>query len=975
MRKQIIMIVLSFAFTGATAQNRLCQWVSPFIGTAGHGHTFPGATMPFGMVQLSPDTRLEGWDGCSGYHYSDSYIYGFSHTHLSGTGCSDYGDILLMPRKGKLTFYNGSDTTHDKGYRSPFLHRKETASPGYYAVHLDDTGIIAELTATHRTGLHRYTFPASSESHILIDLAHRDLVLESSLEIVSSTEVEGFRRSRAWAQDQHIYFVAQFSKSFVSWKIKNDDVISSIRSAKGNELAVSLHFNTAQGEMILVKVGISAVSIEGARRNLEAEQDGFDFNSVKAAAESAWEAALGKIIVEGGRDSDKTVFYTSLYHSLIAPNLYQDVDGCYRGRDMQIHESQEFNYYTVFSLWDTFRAAHPLFTIIDQKRTVDFIKTMLAQYVQGGRLPVWELAANETDCMIGYHSVPVIADAWVKGIRGFDADLALEAMRASAEADRDGIKEYCTYGYIPGDLEPESVSKTLEYSYDDWCIAQLAASLNEDETCKEYLYRAQFYKNIYNPETGFMQAKLNGMWQTPFDPAEVNFHFTEANSWQYSFFVPHDISGMIDLMGGKAALSSKLDVLFTASTETSGRKQADITGLIGQYAHGNEPSHHMAYLYNYADQPWKTQKRVSEILNLLYSDQSDGLCGNEDCGQMSAWYVLSAMGFYSITPGDDIYAIGSPLFNKVTINLENGNCFVIEADNPGVDNPYIKSATLNGYTFDQTYLKHETIMNGGHLKFSMDNTPDKKWGLQARPTAITQNLLVASPVVKGATTFYDTQEISITTAGSNEIFYTVDGSRPTCRSTSYVDPVFIDKSTVLSAISMDDRENYSHVMKAEFHKIPMHRSISYTTPYSPQYTAGGTRALIDFIRGGNDFRTGKWQGFRSGDVEATVDLGEVQEISQISVGFLQNVYSWIWMPESVEFMASVDGKKFNTIKTVIIDTDETEYGAIIKEVELSVDSLPLRFLRIKATGRGPIPRWHPGKGSKRWIFIDEIMVK
>jgi len=551
----IIIIALNFSCKKKSnyKEVQLTQFVNPFVGTGGHGHTYPGASMPFGMVQLSPDSRLEGWDGCSGYHYSDTLVYGFSHTHLSGTGCSDYGDILFMP-------YVGDARLGEKNKPcSLFSHDNEVASPGYYKTTLDDYNIDVQLTVSKRVGFHQYTFPESESACVLVDLKHRDKVIASEIKVVNDTEIEGFRRSQAWAYDQHIYFVAKFSKAFESYSIVlNDSIENSDKSAKGENIKSKFIFKTKEGESILVKVGISAVSIEGARKNLEEEIPDWDFEKTKTDADKAWNNELNKIQAKGGSDDQKTVFYTALYHSLLAPNLYQDVDGNYRGRDLEIHNAAEHEYFTVFSLWDTYRAAHPLFTLIDQKRTNDFIKTMLLQYQQGGKLPVWELGACETGCMIGYHSVPVIADAFIKGIKDYDIQLALEAMKNSANQENLGLKYVQTCAYIPMHKEHESVSKALEYAYDDWCIAQMAKELNSEDDYTNFIKRAQYYKNTQDPTTGFMRARENGGWQKPFDPKEVNFNFTEANSWQYSFYVPHDISGFMANLGGKEKLGENI---------------------------------------------------------------------------------------------------------------------------------------------------------------------------------------------------------------------------------------------------------------------------------------------------------------------------------------------------------------------------------------------------------------------------------
>jgi predicted alpha-1,2-mannosidase len=630
--------------------------VDPFIGTGGHGHTFPGATLPFGMVQLSPDTRLDGWDGCSGYHDDDTVVYGFSHTHLSGTGVSDYGDVSFLPGVGTPQGHTSYGRTLGDGDGARFAKASEHAEPGFYTVTLSDSRIKVELTATERTGWHRFTFPAAESAYVRVDLASRDEVLASSVRVVDDHTIKGERRSRAWARDQRVFFVARFSQPFRARMIVGGVPLPGAREADGRDVRVALFFDAARGARVVAKVGISAVDVAGARAALATEAKGWDFDAVRARARATWRRALSRIEVTGATPAQDTTFYTALYHTMLQPNLYTDVDGRYRGRDGEVHVAKGWTQYTVFSLWDTFRAAHPLYTILEPERTRDFIETFLAQYREGGRLPVWELAGNETDCMIGYHAVSVIADAWAKGIRGFDAAAALTAMRASAESDARGLADYRVRGYVPGERESEGVSKTLEYAYDDWCIAGLADALGETVVRDRYLERAQGWRHLLDPATGFMRPRINGRFKTPFDPSEVDFHFTEANSWQYSFFVPQDIAGHIEALGGRARYAAKLDSLFTVSSRTTGREQADITGLIGQYAHGNEPSHHIAYLYDYAGQPWKTQAMVRRILDSLYTTGHDGLAGNEDCGQMSAWYVMSALGLYAVTPGQEQYA-------------------------------------------------------------------------------------------------------------------------------------------------------------------------------------------------------------------------------------------------------------------------------------------------------------------------------
>ena len=719
MRKNLLKIsLLVFCSSSLFAQTKdYTQYVDPFIGTGGHGHTFPGVTVPFGMMQLSPDTRLSGWDGCSGYHNSDNKIYGFSHTHLSGTGASDYGDILLMPTTGKPQLSN-------KKYSSLFKKENEKASAGYYSVVLDKSNIKVELAATIRSGLHKYTFPKSTSANVILDLTHRDRVKESDITINGNTEITGKRVSDNWANNQILYFVIQFSKPFVC-------------SQTLGSLKASVSFETEEGEVIYAKIGMSAVSVEGARKNLEAEQTGFDLEKLKSDAKSAWNKELSRIEIEAKDEHVMRTFYTALYHCMIAPNVYQDVDGKYRGRDFEIHETKDFTYHTVFSLWDTYRALHPLLTLIDKKRTSDFINTFIKEFEEGGRLPVWELSSCETWCMIGYHAVPVIWEAYSKGVTSFDANKAYEAMKFSAMEDKNALKGYKANGYIKYMDDGQSVSRTLEYAYDDWCIAQMAKKLGKEEDYKYFIERAQYYKNVYDVTTGFMRPRNDG-FLSPFDPFEVNHHYTEGNSWQYSFYVPQDLSGQMKLLGGKEKLAAFLDSLFSASTKLTGHKQPDITGLIGQYVHGNEPSHQIAYEYNYAGQPWKTQAMVRRIMNEMYRDQPDGLAGNEDCGQMSAWYIFSALGFYPVCPGSEQYAIGSPIVDKAIIHLEDGKSFTILAKNNNVQNVYINSAKLNGKEYTKSFLTFDDIIKGGTFELEMNNAPNTKWGSADNDVPVTK---------------------------------------------------------------------------------------------------------------------------------------------------------------------------------------------------------------------------------------------
>ena len=957
-------------------QKSAYESVNPFIGTGGHGHTYPGATMPFGMVQLSPDTRLEGWDGCSGYHYSDSIIYGFSHTHLSGTGVGDYCDVLIMPTQGAVQFDNGYKSGVENGYASAFKKETEKASPGYYQVHLDKHDIDVRLTATERVGVHEYTFNKADTANIILDLTHRDKLLDFNVIAFNKSEIDGFRISEGWASNQHIYFAIRFSKEFQSCRILKEDgfdhnmkKISILRTKK-----MALKFNCEAGEKIMVKVGISAVSIEGARKNLEAEAPHWDFTKYKADAKAKWEKELNKIEVKTNNKVKKEIFYTALYHTMIVPNVFSDVDGKYRGMDRMIHQSKD-PVYTVFSLWDTFRATHPLYTIIEQEKDNAFIRTFLKQYKDGGELPIWELAGNYTGCMIGYHAIPVIADAYAKGLRDYDTGLALKAMMHSANQDKLGLKFYKGQGYIAAGDEAESVSKTLEYAYDDWCIATMAKQMKKDSVFNVFIKRAQHYKNLYNPETGFMQSKMNGSWRNGFDPAEVNFNFTEANSWQYSMFVPQDIKGLIDLHGGAAKFEQKLDELFTTNMELKGREQADITGLIGQYAHGNEPSHHMAYLYDDVGKPYKTQERVHQILTEQYTNRPDGLSGNEDCGQMSAWYVLSAMGFYPATPGMDYYSIGTPLFDEVVIHLENGKQFKITANNVSDQNKYIQGAMINGKPLNKAVLYHQQIMDGGELAFEMGGQPNMKWGKENMPVPEIDKKYRITPVPYFRTNSPTFQDSLLVEVGNFKTGDTVFVGINNEDWKMYEKPFYIYQTSEIT-IQAQKNNKRSFPVTANYKKITGGRSIKILTPYDNQYNAGGDNALIDFMKGTANFRTGFWQGYQGKDVELIVDLGKITSIHTISVGALQDINSWIWFPPGIEFMSSEDGEKFTKLKTVKNDFPDNEYGAFTKEFECKFSSyIRCRYVKVKVKNYGKCPEWHLGKGGQSWLFMDEITIE
>ncbi|MBK9163549.1 MAG: GH92 family glycosyl hydrolase [Acidobacteria bacterium] len=1017
----------------ATAQTRdYTRWVNPFIGTGGHGHTFPGATMPFGMVQLSPDTRIDNWDGSSGYHYSDDIIYGFSHTHLSGTGIPDGADILFMPTVGEPQFFAKEGDKSVNGYASKFSHGNEKAEPGYYSVKLDDDGILAELTATKRVGFHRYTFTESSGSgNLILDLKWRDKVLGSELRIVGRNRLEGFRRSESWAKNQTTYFVAEFADPLVTAHIQDADgpikdwkYGGEFHSSVGKDVKAAFSFREDK-KQILIKVAISYVSIEGARKNLEAELPHWDFDKVRADAKAAWNKELSKIEVSGGTDEQTTNFYTALYHTMIHPNVFNDVDGRYKGHDGKVHQLRSADtpvrmsvastrtsvndsksstgsrslaggtgdadksvrapsdHYTVFSLWDTFRATHPLYTIIDERRTVDYINSFIRIYEQGGRLPVWELWGEETDTMIGYHSVSVIADAMAKGIKGFDYEKAYEAAKHSANLDHHGLAAYKRRGYISAEDDNESVSKTLEYAYNDWCILQMQHALNAQGkftdiprqfTDPQFFRRARYFENLFDRETGFMRPKRNGGFIEPFAPNEVTFHFTEGNSWQYSFFVPHDVPRLMELMGGREKFAAKLDELFTTDQKLAGRFQPDITGLIGQYAHGNEPSHHIPYLYNYAGQPWKTQAYVRRIMDEFYKNAPDGLIGNEDAGQMSAWYILSAAGFYPVAPGAPHYDIGSPLFPQMKFNLENGKTFTITAKNSSPANVYVQAVTLNGKPLRQAFLAHSDLLAGGTLEFEMG--PKPKTGLFPQSLQHRSPEIVAVPNITADRVFRDqtTVTMSTITAGA-KIYYTLDGTEPSARSTLYTSPFTLSETSTIRAIAISNRVQ-SFPVEASVLKRTNDWTVTLASPFSTQYTGGGDDAMVDGLRGTRNFASGEWQGYQGKVLEAVIDLKEQRRVMEVGGSFLQTTRSWIWMPSRIEFEASGDGVNFTNLAEIKTDVPLTDELPQVKEF-LNKLAAPVttRYIRVRALNIGPIPAWHPGAGGDPWIFVDEVLIR
>jgi len=921
--------------TSASFAQDFAKYVNPFIGTGGHGHTFPGATVPYGMVQLSPDTRIDGsWDGCSGYHYSDNLIYGFSHTHLNGTGVSDYGDIMLMPTMGESSFDN-------RVYSSTFSHANEKASAGFYGVKLDKHNIDVRLTTSTRVGFHEYTFNKAGQANIILDLNHRDKLLEGQVRFIDDKTIEVLRRSEAWATNQYVYARIEFNKPFKFSKTSGNYITD---NGILTDFASVFKFKVKKGEKILVKVSLSPTSYEGAKLN-SSEIKHWDFEKVKKDAEALWNKELSKIEVTSNDEDKLAIFYTALYHTMMQPNIAQDVDGKYRGRDNQIHTAEGFEYYTVFSLWDTFRAAHPLYTLIDKKRTSDYINTFIKQYEQGGRLPVWELASNETDCMIGYHSVSVIADAMVKGIKGFDYEKAFEASKASAMRDVLGLEAYKKYGFISIDDDHESVSKTVEYAYDDWCIAQMAQILGKTEDYNYFMKRSQNWKNLFDWETGFIRPKKNGGWDKPFDPREVNNNFTEGNAWQYTFFVPQDIVGMIEAYGGKEEFEAKLDEMFNSESKTTGREQVDVTGLIGQYAHGNEPSHHMAYLYNYVGKPEKTNEKVKYILDNFYKNTPDGLIGNEDCGQMSAWYVLSSMGIYDLRPGDILWEVNEPFIKNIKVSVDGKNPEYI-------NQPFEKTRILPQFSMEP----QEKVFFPSIIPVPV---------IEAESKSFKDKMIVQ---IKGSKQF------------NQKIYYRIyDDSKEVPSFIPYSEAFEISKSSKIEAYIEEmagGKPPRSNTISAQFFKKPNNFTIEIKSKFNSQYHAGGSDGLLDGIFGNENWRKGEWQGYQNQDFEATIDMQVVKNISEIRSNYLQDTRSWILMPTKVEYYISDDNIKFTKVGTVENSVDPKEYETVIKSFDLKFKPQKARYIKVIATNFGKLPEWHQGFPSNgdAFIFIDEITV-
>lgn len=851
MTKNFTLLLLALAALGCSPRSAdPVDYVNPFIGTGFHGHTYPGATTPFGMVQLSPDTRAGNWDACSGYHYSDTTIDGFSHTHLSGTGCADLADILFHPTTREIVIRDGECVLQPYF----FSHDDERASCGYYAVTLPDVNIGVELTAAPRTGVHRYTFTGKGPRQVIVDLLHT--VAEEKIDLrelrrTAPAELAGMRRTQGWVPDQYVFFAARFSEPFADVQLLGD------RQAV---LTFAPDVRT-----LTIAVGLSSVSVENARMNSLAEVPELDFDAVHARAAGQWRKALGDITVEGGSRDEMTNFYTAQYHTKLTPNLMSDVNGEYRRHDQTVARMPEGeSYYSTFSLWDTFRAWNPLQTLVDTALVNDMIRSMLDMYDATGELPIWPLASGETGTMIGYHAVSVIADAYLKGIRGYDAGKALEAMIRSSNINKKGSDYYTAQGYIPSNIKRESVSCTLEYAYDDWAIARMAQAMGRDDVFGEYAQRALNYVHVFDGSTCFFRGRQSdGNWSAPFEEFATGRDYTEATPWHYRFFVPHDVNGLIQLFGSREAFIREVDRLFTLESDEMQLDVSDVTGLMGQYAHGNEPSHHMAYLYNYVGQPWKTQELTRRLLHEMYAPTPEGIIGNEDCGQMSAWYVFSSLGFYPICPGSNEFALTAPQFPKAVVRLANGRTLTVTADNPR-RSVYIASVTLDGKPIDRNYITYDELMQGGELHFVLQPRPDYERGTDdaAAPHSLTRGEAVSIPYATQNVSLF-TEPIAValatTTAGA-EIRYTLDGSEPTEASALYAAPVPVDRSLTLKAKGFKPGAAPSRTLTLEAEKAVFRKGVpageTATHPGVAYSYYEGVFSCVDDIRKGKYVSSG-----------------------------------------------------------------------------------------------------------------------
>ncbi len=972
------------------------------IGTSAHGHTFPGATTPFGMVQLSPSNDFKAWDWCSGYHYSDSIIKGFAHNHISGAGLSGLGDILLMPTMGKNTTKSGSDALVDESYRSRFSHKTEDARAGYYKIKLDDYNIDVELTATARAGFHRYTFNDVGLVAIVIDPTHAimERAAETSIEIVSNTEIRGFKRvDMGSGKNRFAYFSAKFSKPFEKAVITDNDIeveADSLTSAKAKSY---VSFNVEKDEQIEVSLTLSPIDYNGVEKNYEAEAKEKSFNDVLKEATLAWNKVLNKIVLsDNSSDTKKRTFYTAMYHSFISPNIISDVDGRYivEGKQYQSKGQQYSNY----STWDTYRALHPLLTIIEQKETSKMVNSLISRDTQSGvGQPVWELIGFDNACMIGYTTSSVIGDAILKDVAGINYEDGFNSMHKAAfnltkhsgVYDVNGLTDYINYGYVTAETG-SSVSKTTEYNYHDFVIARVAEKLGKTEEAEAFYKRSIGYRSLFNLKDGYLYPVFSDGHVRKLDFSTWDNlipNYVSGNIWAYSAYTPQDMVGAIQLHGGKEKYATWLDKIFSDTSTIGGAQHVDISGFIGKYGHGDEPGHHMPYLYNYVGQPWKGQKLINEVVTTMYSDKPDGLINNEDLGQMSAWYIFSTLGFYPVSPADLSYQIGAPYYEEATINLENGNTFKVKAINLTEDNFYVQSVKLNGKEYNKTYINHDVIIQGGIMEFTMGNLPNTSWGSSDESTSIgivskekpeVIRKATASPYDANSTFFFSDKHTAALKSNDKEadIYYTIDGTEPTITSNKYKNPFEVKENSILKAVAIKQGLNTSKVYQKPLFKSVFpslkegYPKITMNSWSEPNYGKADGSMLFDEVTGSNSYGDAKWTGLKD-DFDVDLNLGQNETIEHISVGVLTDIGSWIFPAQSIQVYGGTSKQNLKLIgEKTILKTDK--YPKEVNRHILSIKKGHYKYLKIKINPFGVAPEWHGAVGKKVWLFIDEIII-
>ena len=980
----------------------LTTYADPMVGTDAHGHTFPGATVPHGMVQLSPSNGLKGWDWSSGYHYSDSVLKGFAHNHISGPGLSGLGDILLMPTS-KLQTRPGTDEDPDSGYRSRFSHDTETAEPGYYSVLLEDEAIRVELTSTLRVGFHRYTFETAGEKFVIFDPTHSigEFAYETSMEVLSDNQIRGYKKSKSGtAGDRTVYFLATFSRPLKDAGITQKDEKIREKNKAGEEVKGYAAFDVDAGESIEVQVAISHVNYEGAEKNWKAEGENKTFDEARLAAKEMWQEKLSKIVVKEDDLAKKRTFYSAMYHSFISPNLISDVDGKYylEGKVRSSNIPQFSNY----STWDTYRALHPLLTIIEQKKSADFVNSMVSRYADEGLiLPGWEAQGFDNVCMIGYNMTSPIADAVLKDIAGIDHEKAYAAIKAAAfdrtknspNYDVNGMDGYLKYGFVTAETG-SSVSKTTEQNYYDWAIARVAEKLGKVDDAKLFDLRSKGWRSFYDPASGYLFPKKGSGELVTMDTTTWNglrSNYVSGNIWAYSAYTPHDMKAAIQIRGGRKKYLDWLGWIFENDIPVGGEQHVDISGFIGKYGHGDEPGHQMPYLFTVAGQPWKTQQYVNEVMTTMYSDQPDGLINNEDLGQMSAWYIFSALGFYPLAPGDLVYQLGAPLYEQADLRLENGNIFSVVAKNQANENIYVQKAWLNGKAYNKTYITHETILEGGTLEFEMGSTPNKNWGTAPSSSFLgefddTQTVEIPgigvwAPNDRNPGSFFEEIEkieLVSNTEGA-KIFYTLDGSEPSSNALAYTAPIEITADTKLKAIAFKEGLNPSTIYERNYFQS----FLSTLKEGFPKVTAESEKIawgkddcsmIFDQYIGTESYSDGKWTGLK-GDLVLNIDLGEIKTLKEVIVGYLSDTGVWIFPPDKISVFGGISRSSMQLFgEKNIAKLDE--HTKLASNKSFSIDEEEVRHLKIHIKEYGPAPSWHgAGPGEKMWLFIDEIILK